>query len=258
MYLLPLASQMCTPSPRTIVGTGVRVVGRVPGEVHPEMVLGGALAGLVGLRVGHGACTSVSRSIRRAPVCPPDRGLANDSRVMRVFTDGFVARSRVRPTDSVVDVTTLAPWLTPPSAMSSTESSSTPRRGRRTTSSTRPPGRSTRPRRCRARRTSTAPTEPPRRPSRQWGRMTPEDRAAALLKIADARRRARRGDQRGRVQGHRQAARPDHVGGDALRLRPLPVLRRRQPGARGSRRRGSTWRTTPPTYAASRSASSDR
>ena len=43
-------------------------------------------------------------------------------------------------------MTTLAPWLTPSSATSSTESSSTRRRGRPTTSSTRPPARSTPPR----------------------------------------------------------------------------------------------------------------
>ena len=58
----------------------------------------------------------------------------------------------------------------------------------------------------------------------------PRDRAA------QDRRRDRgagRGVQRGRVQGHRQAARADDVGGDALRLRPLPVLRRRRAGARG-------------------------
>ena len=66
-----------------------------------------------------------------------------------------------------------------------------------------------------------------------WGYATPQDRSNALLKIAERDRGPGRRDQRGRVQGHRQAARPDHVRGDALRLRPLQVLRRRRAGARG-------------------------
>ena len=67
----------------------------------------------------------------------------------------------------------------------------------------------------------------------QWGRMTPARPRRRAAQDRRGRRRAGRGDQRGRVQGHRQAARPDDVGGDALRLRPLPLLRRREPGARG-------------------------
>ena len=74
-----------------------------------------------------------------------------------------------------------------------------------------------------------------------WGETTPKD---ARPRAAQDRRRHRvagRRDQRRRVPRHRQAARADDVGGDAVRLRPLPLLRRRLTGARGHGRPGSTW-----------------
>ena len=66
-----------------------------------------------------------------------------------------------------------------------------------------------------------------------WGDTTPQDRANALLKIADAIEARVEEINARRVPRHRQAARADDVGGDALRLRPLPLLRRRRAGARG-------------------------
>ena len=70
-----------------------------------------------------------------------------------------------------------------------------------------------------------------------WGETTPQDRATRAAQDRRRDRVARRRDQRGRVQGHRQAARTDDVGGDAVRLRPLPLLRRRRARARGPVRR---------------------
>ena len=66
-----------------------------------------------------------------------------------------------------------------------------------------------------------------------WGDTTPQDRADALLKIADAIEA--RVDEINAVECRDtgKPLGPDHVGGDALRLRPLPLLRRRRPGARG-------------------------
>ncbi len=71
-----------------------------------------------------------------------------------------------------------------------------------------------------------------------WGETTPKD---ARPRAAEDRRRHRvagRRDQRGRVPRHGQAARADDVGGDAVRLRPLPLLRRRLTRARGQVRGG--------------------
>jgi hypothetical protein len=73
----------------------------VPGEVHPEVVLGGALAGLVVAGFGHGGSTSVigSGKPQSAPSC---RTLANDSGARRGelrWNRWLMGR---RPTDSVV------------------------------------------------------------------------------------------------------------------------------------------------------------
>jgi acyl-CoA reductase-like NAD-dependent aldehyde dehydrogenase len=62
-----------------------------------------------------------------------------------------------------------------------------------------------------------------------WRDSTPSQRQAALLKIADVLEAHER--------EHRQAARPDQVGGDPSDDRPDPVLRRCRAGARGPRRR---------------------
>ena len=80
------------------------------------------------------------------------------------------------------------------------------------------PARSTRRRRCRAPRTSTARTPPRTRRSRAGATRRPAERPKALLKIADAHRRPGRRDRAGRVEGHRQAARPDRVRGAAAEL----------------------------------------
>ena len=57
------------------------VKGRVPGEVHPQVVLGGALASVVVTAFGHLRRTSVSRvgEHQSAPTAP---GVANDSRAI--------------------------------------------------------------------------------------------------------------------------------------------------------------------------------
>ena len=91
-----------------------------------------------------------------------------------------------------------------------------------------------------------------------WGYATPQDRSHALLKLAGAIEE--RVEEINAVEC-KDTGKPLGVtdgGGDALRLRPLQVLRRRGPGPRAARRRASTWPTTPPGCAASRSASSAR
>ena len=71
-----------------------------------------------------------------------------------------------------------------------------------------------------------------------WGDSTPKDRSLALLKIADAiDARAEEINAR-RVPRHREAPGADDVGGDAVRRRPLPLLRRCRAGARGQVGRG--------------------
>ena len=91
-----------------------------------------------------------------------------------------------------------------------------------------------------------------------WGYATPQDRSNALLKIADAIEDAGRGDQRRRVQGHRQAARADHGRGDAATPRTTSSSSPAPRGCSRASRPASTWPTTPRGYAASRSASSAR
>ena len=92
-----------------------------------------------------------------------------------------------------------------------------------------------------------------------WGDTTPQDRATAMLKIADAI--DARADEIAavEVQGHRQAAAPgDARRGDAADAPTTSGSSPAPPGCSRAGRRGSTSPTTPAGSAASRSASSVR
>ena len=98
------------------------------------------------------------RRLKRLPERNPSEKPANPYRFRCVLTR--LSSSRIEPGRHRT-------WLgTRHSRTSSTASSSTRRRGRPTTSSTRPPARSTAAPRCPGRRTSTGRTPPPSRPSR--------------------------------------------------------------------------------------------
>ena len=108
------------------------VVGAVAGEVHPEVVLGGLLqVGVVGI--------AVSPPWASPPSCAVETASSRRNPSDEASTGDEIRRLGCRP------------WLTRPSATSSTASSSAPRRGRPTTSSTRARARSTRRRRSRRR-----------------------------------------------------------------------------------------------------------
>ena len=129
-------------------------------------------------------------------------------------------------------------WLTRPSATSSTASWWTARRGRPTTSSTRPPGEVY----ASAPKSGAEDVDRAYRAAEKafeaWGDTTPSERQLALLKIADAlEKRAREFVDVG-VPRHRQADRLHHRRGAAAGDRPDPVLRRRGPRARGQVRGG--------------------
>ena len=171
---MPCESQMCTPSPRTIVGTGWVSYVECRVKCIQRWSLAALLAGVVCRLVVHrfGAPRIVLG--QDCPVCPGERregkrfnGVGAD------FFDGIVGRCRLQTYRFRSQMTTLAAWLTPPSAMSSTASSSTPRPARPTTSSTRPPARSTPPRRSPGPRTSTGPTQSAADGLRALGRRRP-------------------------------------------------------------------------------------